>query len=129
MVVTVGKDGRAFVERKVIRHVPTTRIVEVKSGDKVEKRQETVFVPVQEVTPVFLDDKGVTVYDSKGKRIDAKDLPKVVTRTMPVLVSADGKEIDKFFLSIVREGTLIVVAPALTVAQRPMISETPRPKR
>jgi hypothetical protein len=41
MVVTVGKDGRAFVEQTVLRHIPATRTIEVKSGDKIEKRHDT----------------------------------------------------------------------------------------
>jgi hypothetical protein len=128
MVVTVGKDGRAFVERTVIRYVPQTRTIEVKTGDKIEKREDMVQVPVQEVIRAFLDDKEVTVYDHKGQRIEAKDLPKRVTKTMPVLVSADGKEVDKFYLSIVREGTLIVAAPLLAVSPSPPIVDMPRKK-
>jgi hypothetical protein len=125
MVATVGKDGRAFVERTFIRLQP--QIVEMKKGDKVEKREE--FVSIQEAVRAFLDDKDVTVYGHKGQRIEAKELPKRIRKTMPVLVSTDGKEVDEFYRSIVREGTLIVVAPSLAGAPPPPIVNIPQRKQ
>src|SRR5437762_3406110 len=53
-IATVQQDGRAFIQRAVIRYVPQIRTIEVKSGDKTEKREETVHVPVQEISRVFL---------------------------------------------------------------------------
>jgi hypothetical protein len=126
MVMTVGKDGRAYAERTVMRLVEETRIVEVRNGGGIEKREEKVMVPVAEVVRAFLDDKAVTVYDHKGQRIEAKELPKRIRRTMPVLVSVDGKEVDKFYLSVVREGTLIIVAPSLSGAPPPPIINVPK---
>jgi hypothetical protein len=48
---------------------------------------------------------------------------------MPVLVSVDGKEVDRFYLSIVREGTLIVVAPSLAGSPPPPIVNMPQSKQ
>lgn len=128
MVLNVNKDGRAFAERTVIRLVEQTRTIQVMNGGKIEERQDKVKVDVQEVVRVFLDDKEVTVYDYKGQRIEAMDLPKRIRKTTPVLVSVDGKEVDKFYLSIVREGSLVVVAPSLAGSPSPPIVDRPRSK-
>jgi hypothetical protein len=55
----------------------------------------------------------VRVFGTDGKRIDPKDLPNLLKKSTPVMVSADGNEIDPLYLRLVQPGTLVIVAPDL----------------
>lgn len=112
MVATADKEGRPYVRALTTRYVPTTRTVETNDGGKTQKRLETVVVPVTEEHRVYLDDKDAAVYDTDGKKIDPRDLPKL-TGEVAVLVSADGKEFPPLYRKLAREGTLIIVHPQL----------------
>jgi hypothetical protein len=90
----------------------------VKVGAGLETRERVVSVPVTRMVRVSLDDKEVTVYDAGGKKIDPAKLPKLRGAT-PALLSADGKEVDPFYLRVAREGTLVIVAPQLASVRTP----------
>ena len=98
-------------------------------SSRSEARQ--VSVPVVQ-HGIALDDPGITVYGSDGKKIDPKNLPKL-TGPAPILVSADGKEVDPFYLGLAKQGTLIVVSPSLAAPDAgplpmpPMSSVPPKP--
>ena len=113
--------GRPFVESLVIRYVPEVRVLEVKKGDKIEKVEQQVVVPVMEQRRQYLDEKGVRVFGTDGKAVRPKDLPNLLRQAAPVLVSADGEKVDPFYLKLAREGTLIVVfpKPAAPAPQKP----------
>ncbi len=112
MILTVERDGTQYITHTVAVERQAPRVEAVKVGDKVVQRVVMVKVPVVEQQRVALDGKGVEVFDHAGKRIAPKDVPRFL-KSMPVLVSADGKPVDPFYLRLVREGMLIVVAPAL----------------
>jgi hypothetical protein len=120
MVLNVDKDGKPYFEAvvRVATTVPQQRTSVVLVGGQQQVRTVTVQVPVTtlEQRRISLTDEGVSVYSPDGKKLDPKDLPKQ-TGPAPVLVSADGKEVDPFYLGLVKQGTLIVVGPALHSAQ------------
>jgi hypothetical protein len=120
MVLNADKDGRAYLETSVMvtKFVPEVRTVTRVVGGQQVVQQVQVQVPVttMEQKRLFLDEEGVIVYDADGKKIDAKNLPKQ-SGPAPALVSADGKEVDPFYLPLARKGTLIIVAPALAGGQ------------
>ncbi len=103
MVLNVDKDGRPYLQAAVtitkMVPVPVTRVIN--GAPVVEVRQ----VPVTrtEQRRIFLDDEGVTVYDPDGKKLDPKKLSKQAGPA-PVLVSADGKEVDPFYRPLARRG-------------------------
>ena len=127
LVLHVEKDGRPYLLEQVTRYVPEKRTVEVNVNGMTEKREQTVVVPVTETRRVFLDDKDVQVYGADGKKIDARDLPKQ-TQSVPVLVSADGMEVDPFYRKVLKDGALIVVAPILAKPQPPGAPDAPPQK-
>ena len=55
---------------------------------------------------VMIDARQVKAFGTDGKEIDAKKLARLLAKETPVLVSADGKPIDPFYLRVVKEGTL-----------------------
>ena len=119
MVLNVDKDGRPYLEATVTvtKFVTETRSFAVLVNGQPQVRTQQVQVPVttMEQRQVFLTDEGVTLYGPDGKKLEAKNLPKQAGPA-PALVSADGKEVDPFYLPLARPGTLIVVAPALAGA-------------
>jgi len=112
MILNVERDGTAYLTRTVTRFKEVTEVFKVRVGDKEETRQRKVVVPYTEMDKAVLSDKGVQVFNSDGKRLVGVNLPKFV-KSVPVLVSADGKPVDPFYFRLAREGTLIIVAPAL----------------
>jgi hypothetical protein len=132
MVAIADGQGQVYIERTVTRYVPETRTVTVKVGDRLEQRAETVRVPVYVQSRIALTGKGIQVYGSDGKRIDAKEIPRLLKKTSAVFVSADGRPVDPFYLRLVRQGGLIVVAPELAGPALPPVrppEEIPPPKK
>jgi len=113
MVTDVDATGQPFLRHVTQEVVPEERQVEVVVNGKAEVRKYVVHVPVLREVRVALDRAGVEVVGTDGKRIDPTDLPKLLRQPTPVLVSADGKKVDPFYLKIAREGTLIVVSAQL----------------
>ncbi len=112
MVLNVDKDGRGYLDAVVTHYQTVTEEVTMVVNGQVQKQLRPVSVPVMEQRRVPLDGDGVTVYGSDGKKIDPKNLPKL-TAAVPVLVSANGKEVDPFYLGLAKQGTLIVVSQSL----------------
>jgi hypothetical protein len=115
MVADPDPASGPFIQRLVTEFRTEVREIEVKVGERTERRQQNVVVPVTRAIRVGLTDKGVKVFDAAGKRIAPKDVAKLLKQSAPVLVSADGKEVDPFYLRLAREGTLVVVAQALVL--------------
>jgi hypothetical protein len=115
MAADVEGDGQPYVLTQGTDYVPVVREVTVIVMGRVEKRTETVTVPVIRQIKVHLNDKDVQVFGADGKRIAAEDVPKMIPRAGPILVSSDGKPIDPFYLRLLREGAVSVASPRLVV--------------
>jgi hypothetical protein len=119
-VLNVDKDSRGYLDVQVTitKYVTETRTITMLVGGVPQVRNQQVQVPVttMERRRVAVSDDGVAVYGPDGKKFDPKNLPKLAGPA-PVLLSADGKDVDPFYLSLAKSGTLIVVAPSLAGAQ------------
>ena len=126
MVLNVDKDGRPYLQASVstTKMVPET-YTRVINGVAVTQVRQVPFT-VTEQRQIFLDDEGVTVYGPDGKRLDPKKLSKQAGPA-PVLVSADGKEVDPFYRLLARPGTLIIVSTALAGARPAEVFPAPKP--
>jgi hypothetical protein len=113
MAVRVNAAGQPVLSKRVVEAVPEIQEVEVKVGDRTEKRQVTVHRQVVREVEMRLDVKGVEVFEARGRRIDPADVPARLKKPTAVLVSADGNPVDPFYLRLARPDTLVVVAPAL----------------
>ncbi len=67
-----------------------------------------VSVPVLQMVTRMLVAVDTPVYAMDGTRIDVKNLPELLMKERPVLVSQDGKMVDAFHLQLIKEGTLII---------------------
>jgi len=124
MVLDVEREGTSYIRETRIEYVTQQRMQAVKMGNQVVQRAYFVQIPVMTERRVALDGKDTQVFGSDGKRIPPQDVPRYL-KAVPVLVSADGKPVDPFYLRLVREGTLIVVSPALVPAAVAPIGPVP----
>jgi hypothetical protein len=92
-------------------YVPEQRQRTVQVGGQVQTVTETVVVPVQRTFERKLSGEGVEIYGVDGKKMGPEDVRKLARRTVPALVSADGKPVDPFYLRVAREGTPVIVVP------------------
>jgi hypothetical protein len=75
-----------------------------------------------------LDDKEVQVYGGNGKLIDPKDVRNRLKRPTAVFVSADGQQVDPFYLRLLREDALVVVSQRLATAEFVIIEKIGKPR-
>jgi hypothetical protein len=87
------------------------RTVEVNVGGKVEKRTETVMVPVTTPSRTYSLDKA-TMARAGGGKIDRKELATLLGKPTMVVLSANGKPVDAAYLKVLRKDTIVLVVPA-----------------
>jgi hypothetical protein len=68
--------------------------------------------------------QGFSAHDTAGKAVAKTKLATLLAEETPVLVSTEGP-IDPFHLLTAKEGTLVLVTPAMLLAQ-PMLPKTPQ---
>ncbi len=117
-----SEGGFQFVE-VATKYVPQQRAREVVVGGQVQKVTETVMVPVTQMVQRKVESESVEVYGVDGKKIDPEEVRKLAGKTVPVLVSSDGKPVDPFFLRLAREGTLVLVLSAKGAGPAPAAKE------
>ncbi|MGH7172293.1 MAG: hypothetical protein ACRELG_18610, partial [Gemmataceae bacterium] len=54
------------------------------------------------------------IYGPDGKKMESKDVKKLLTKPTPALLSVDGRPVDRFYLRLARKGTLVLVIPPPT---------------
>jgi hypothetical protein len=121
-----SEGGFQFVELTT-KYVPQQRTREVNVGGQVQKVTETVTVPVTVMVQRKVDGENVEVYGVNGKKIEPEEVRKRAGKTLPVLVSSDGKPVDPFYLRLAREGTLVLVLSAKAGPVPAPRDETPKP--
>ena len=117
--IALMKDGKLTLQQSVL--IPENR-TETRQRIVIGGRHSnwcpirvTVVVYRTVLQPVQVDK--AQFYDTAGKEIDAPRAARLLSKQQVVLVSADNKPLDPFYLRTVKEGTLIV--------RRPMTSGPP----
>jgi RNA polymerase sigma factor (sigma-70 family) len=76
------------------------------------------------------DRKEVDVYDTRGRKLDNRDLPKWLKEEIPALVLF-GRELDPLHLRLIKEGTLVFSVPVQmsqpTLVAEPAVQSWPSP--
>lgn len=137
-MVQVGKDGRPYLVGKRLTLVPVTKTgtsivqeIVMVDGKPVVVAKQVPFtsvehVPVLTQIQVPLDGKDVQVFDPSGRRLEADEVRKQLSRPVQVLVSADGKPIHPTYLQR-HEGKFRVVSQALVEPKPPEPVPQPEP--
>jgi hypothetical protein len=127
LATAVEKDGvvRMRISASIIRSykvtspVPYTIEVPTKEGEKKryetrwERKTATRYRSYMKKAVVVVDGEQVQVSRKNGKKVDPRDLPKLLRKETPVFVFTGGK-IDPYYLQVIQEETLIVVIPEST---------------
>jgi RNA polymerase sigma factor (sigma-70 family) len=99
------KEGQLNVRTLAVDFVtPVTKVVD---GQNV-----TSYVVTEKVMITNYDLKDVKISDMKGKRIDAKELPKLLNKEIVALIAKDGIEVDPLHLRLLKEETLLFLLPS-----------------
>ncbi len=80
--------------------------------EKVPVKVKTTSVMM---TTVELPAKHVEAFTVDGKAITAETLATLLGKERTVLLAMDGKKVDPFFLSLYKDGTIVLVPPANTL--------------
>jgi hypothetical protein len=125
MAVALEKDGRPFLKAVRTEYRKEKRAATVNMGGVLVTQEYEVAVPIFLEIKVHLDDDSVQVIGADGKRVPAAQIGKLFMRPGPVLVSSDGKAVDPFYLQLLRDGGVCVIAPALATPPTPFVAPPP----
>src|SRR5262249_1589155 len=101
----MDKDGKFVVDVPVVTYKTVTTKIK-KDG---EEKEAYYYEPDVTVHSKRFESTDVKVSNASGKVIDTKDAQKLLLKRTVVLVSADGRKVDPFYLQIVKESTLVLV--------------------
>jgi hypothetical protein len=121
VIASVNKNGEFEIVQTVL--VPETRSEErtVTIDGRAVKQVVQVTANRPEQRKFQVKGEGVKVYTAAGKEVDAKDVPDKLKSPTIVLLAADGKMVDPFYLKLIKPEALVIVAPmpAPTVVPAP----------
>jgi hypothetical protein len=110
VIASVTKDGEFEITQT--RLVPARHTEERTTAAGVKYTVQVVsYRPVQETRRI--KGEGVKVYTTAGKEVSPKDVPDKLRKPAIVLLAADGKKVDPFYLKIIKSDTLVLVAPVM----------------
>jgi hypothetical protein len=102
-------------------------VVDPQTGKQIEITERVLVPVVVEVLHKF-DAKDFAAYDLDGKKIEAKNLAEALKKNPLVVMSSDGNKVDPTYLKMFREGTVVLVLTAETLAKMDKDSQpTPPP--
>ncbi len=127
-LAVVDQDGRLR-----LRQPMPTVVHEPVSCATLPVRDQAKYIPktVVKMQVSVVELKSVKAFRTDGQAIETKKLRQMLAKEQAVLVSADGKAIEPFYLQVIKEGTLILVLPPKsrpTVVEPPSSLPPPRPR-
>src|SRR5262249_26565639 len=72
----------------------------------IEQEGAKTYAPA---STAYYDLNAVQAFDTKGKRIESKKLLDLLKKKTTVLVSADGRPVDPFYLQLVKDSTVVLI--------------------
>lgn len=113
------KDGKLMLLQTVAARTKVTEYVtESRTTPDGRAVTVTIAVPVEKVVQraeLRVVEKA-KAFDTAGKEIDARRLAELLKDETVVLISADGKPLDPFYVRALKEGTIILALPAPMMA-------------
>lgn len=124
VIASVTKDGEFEITQSRLVAARHTEERTTAAGGKYTV-QVVSYRPVQETRR--LKGEGVKVYTAAGKEVSARDAADKLKKPAIVLLAADGKKVDPFYLKIIKPDTLVLVAPVVVApaAGTPSTPATP----
>jgi RNA polymerase sigma factor (sigma-70 family) len=107
----IGADGKIYLKSIVASYERVTRYhtSSNKEGVTIATPTTTYEMLVGE-NVIPLEEWNYEAVDSKGKAVDKNDLRKRLAEETPVLIAFNSKKVDPYYLQIIKEDTLIILA-------------------
>jgi hypothetical protein len=123
----INKDGSLVLREGVFQttYEYKEENLESKDGRVVRRRIQVPVTTMREVTRNIAA-KDIQAYTTEGKKLDPRDLANFLKKDTPVLVSADGKKVDPYYLQVIKEGTIVLVVPIPKPTIRPPYRDIPK---
>jgi hypothetical protein len=117
----INKDGSLVLREAVLQttYQIKEQTLESKDGGTFTRRVRVPVTVMREMTR-SIQAKDIQAFTTEGKKLDARDLANFLKKDTPVLVSADGKKVDPYYLQVIKEGTIILVVPIARATPRPL---------
>lgn len=125
-VVAQVKGDNLQINRTVRKFVPSTRIRVVEKNGERKEVKYTAYVPVFRTIILRRPLKSLGLYNGRGEKLDVEDIKDGLKKPTVVLISADGKKVDPFYLKIVKSETFVIVDKT-RVRRGPGVSPGPKP--
>jgi hypothetical protein len=93
------------------RRVPVSEERLVQKDGVVRREIVTASKEVTVTTTQRWETRDIQAFDRDGRRIDARELPRLLKNRTPVLVSADGKKVHPSYVKDAGEKTVVLVVP------------------
>jgi hypothetical protein len=103
-LVKLDRQGRL----RVWQHVT---VYEPPPAADAGRQQVTTYRAISTVMATVHALEEIRVFDTAGKAVDPKELPRLLKGETPALISADGRPVDPLHLRLTRTGTLLFVLP------------------
>lgn len=119
-LATVDQVGKLTLKRLLVQWAPITSADPRNKGAMI-----TQYVAKTELQPFTYTQDQVQAYDVRGNRIATKRLRKLLNDETPVLVSADGAQVDSLHLRLYKDDIVVLLIPAAATSPPIGISEAP----
>jgi hypothetical protein len=110
---SIDDKGMISIQESFGGSEPMEMEIEVNKDGVKEKRKIVVKTTFFSMNKRSLEAKWVKAHDATGKDISAKNLSARLAKHTNLLVSVDGKEVDPYYLQLYKEGTVVLMPPAL----------------
>lgn len=112
VVLLLLPDGTPVIHQHRHRLDPVEKTEEVQEGMNVLKRKSIVMVGTYWHEEFIVDGTNLQVFELNGKRLEPTELRGRIKVPTPALLATDGVQVDRFFLRMAKEGTLVLVCPS-----------------
>jgi RNA polymerase sigma factor (sigma-70 family) len=114
-LASVTAEGKLHIQKLVSFAHPVTRYT-TGEGRYIP---QTTYVQGTTIATTLHDLDKVKASDVQGRPIEAKQLRKLLAQEKAVVLSADGKKVDPFYLQVLKEDTVILVVPEPSAVPAP----------
>jgi hypothetical protein len=109
VLARMTSENRLRVRMPTTAYVPVTTYVPAPKWEEPRTSYEVQTTERIEIHPAA----DVEAFGMDGRRIPLKNLANLLRDERPVLLSANGRKVDPFYLQLIKEGTVILVLPPL----------------
>src|SRR5262249_10161916 len=120
VVALMDKEGNLLIRQTTTAYVPETRQRIVQKDGRNVTETFTTYVAVYRTVEYRVKGRVSRVFAPDGRPGAGNARARRPARKTPLLLSADGKRVDPFYLQVMKTGTLLLVLPRTEGAPVPV---------